>query len=122
MINIYILYVTFHNFVRFRHILFYVFKPADRNCTSPNQQNITSQSDTGISDIVLSMRVLIFTNVYILIIIFVSDDMDVDEALEDAVISYVNMDARENGALSRRPQGMFVKILLQINVAFAHVT
>ncbi|KAI5381776.1 uncharacterized protein LOC127113024 [Lathyrus oleraceus] len=30
--------------------------------------------------------------------------MDVDEALEDAVISYVNMDARENGALSRRPQ------------------
>jgi hypothetical protein len=67
------------------------------------------------------MRVLIFTNVYILIIIFVSDDMDVDEALEDAVISYVNMDARENGALSRRPQGMFVKILLQINVAFAHV-
>ncbi|KAI5399295.1 hypothetical protein KIW84_064601 [Lathyrus oleraceus] len=50
----------------------------DRNCTSPNQQNITSQSDT--------------------------DDMDVDEALEDAVISYVNMDARENGALSRRPQ------------------
>ncbi|KAI5442923.1 hypothetical protein KIW84_011814 [Lathyrus oleraceus] len=31
-------------------------------------------------------------------------DMDVDEALEDAVISYVNMDARENGALSRRPQ------------------
>ncbi|XP_050897815.1 uncharacterized protein LOC127104687 [Lathyrus oleraceus] len=32
------------------------------------------------------------------------DDMDVDEALEDAVISYVNMDARENGALSRRPQ------------------
>ncbi|KAI5407593.1 hypothetical protein KIW84_053737 [Lathyrus oleraceus] len=32
------------------------------------------------------------------------DDMDVNEALEDAVISYVNMDARENGALSRRPQ------------------
>ncbi|KAI5428377.1 hypothetical protein KIW84_033387 [Lathyrus oleraceus] len=30
--------------------------------------------------------------------------MDVDEALEDAVISYVNMDTRENGALSRRPQ------------------
>ncbi|KAI5409892.1 hypothetical protein KIW84_055374 [Lathyrus oleraceus] len=30
--------------------------------------------------------------------------MDVDEALEDAVISYINMDARENGALSRRPQ------------------
>lgn len=81
-----------------------------------------SQSDTGISDIVLSMRVLIFTNVYILIIIFVSDDMDVDEALEDAVISYVNMDTRENGALSRRPQGMLIKILLQINVAFAHVT
>ncbi|XP_050876133.1 uncharacterized protein LOC127079808 [Lathyrus oleraceus] len=51
----------------------------DHNCTSPNQRNNTSQSDT--------------------------DDMDVDEALEDAVISYVNMDARENGALSRRPQG-----------------
>ncbi|KAI5425395.1 hypothetical protein KIW84_031266 [Lathyrus oleraceus] len=50
----------------------------DRNCTSPNQRNNTSQSDT--------------------------DDMDVDEALEDAVISYVNMDATENGALSRRPQ------------------
>ncbi|XP_050877630.1 uncharacterized protein LOC127081419 [Lathyrus oleraceus] len=30
--------------------------------------------------------------------------MDVDEALEDAVISYVNMDARENGALSCCPQ------------------
>ncbi|XP_050889490.1 uncharacterized protein LOC127094743 [Lathyrus oleraceus] len=30
--------------------------------------------------------------------------MDVDEALEDAVISYVNMDVRENGALSCRPQ------------------
>ncbi|KAI5390779.1 hypothetical protein KIW84_075894 [Lathyrus oleraceus] len=30
--------------------------------------------------------------------------MDVDEALEDAVISYVSMDARENGVLSRRPQ------------------
>ncbi|KAI5447744.1 hypothetical protein KIW84_015259 [Lathyrus oleraceus] len=30
--------------------------------------------------------------------------MNVDEALKDAVISYVNMDARENGALSRRPQ------------------
>ncbi|KAI5423334.1 hypothetical protein KIW84_046346 [Lathyrus oleraceus] len=43
----------------------------DRNCTSPNQRNNTSQSDT---------------------------------ALEDAVISYVNMDAREKGALSRRPQ------------------
>ncbi|XP_050915146.1 uncharacterized protein LOC127130124 [Lathyrus oleraceus] len=57
----------------------------DRNCTSPNQRNNTSQSDTSISDIVLN-------------------DMDVDEALEDAVISYVNMDARENGALSRRPQ------------------
>ncbi|KAI5419900.1 hypothetical protein KIW84_043887 [Lathyrus oleraceus] len=50
----------------------------DRNCTSPNQRNNTSQSDI--------------------------DDMDVDEALENAVISYVNMDARENGALSRRPQ------------------
>ncbi|KAI5433766.1 hypothetical protein KIW84_020869 [Lathyrus oleraceus] len=34
-----------------------------------------------------------------------TDDKDVDEALEDAVISYVNMDARENGALSCRPQG-----------------
>ncbi|KAI5396483.1 hypothetical protein KIW84_062627 [Lathyrus oleraceus] len=30
--------------------------------------------------------------------------MDVDEALEVGVISYVNMDGRENGALSRRPQ------------------
>ncbi|KAI5425324.1 hypothetical protein KIW84_031212 [Lathyrus oleraceus] len=50
----------------------------NRNCTSPNQRNNASQSDT--------------------------DDMDVDEALEDAVISYVNMDARENGALSCRPQ------------------
>ncbi|KAI5429878.1 hypothetical protein KIW84_034457 [Lathyrus oleraceus] len=50
----------------------------NHNCTSPNQRNNTSQSDT--------------------------DDMDVDEALEDAVISCVNMDARENGALSRRPQ------------------
>ncbi|XP_050902737.1 uncharacterized protein LOC127115174 [Lathyrus oleraceus] len=50
----------------------------DRNCTSSNQRNNTSQSDT--------------------------DDMDVNEAFEDAVISYVNMDARENGALSRRPQ------------------
>ncbi|XP_050916372.1 uncharacterized protein LOC127131496 [Lathyrus oleraceus] len=30
--------------------------------------------------------------------------MDVDEALKDAVISYVNMDTRENGALPRRPQ------------------
>ncbi|KAI5387468.1 hypothetical protein KIW84_073551 [Lathyrus oleraceus] len=35
---------------------------------------------------------------------FDTDDIDVDEALEDAVISYVNMDARENGALSCRPQ------------------
>ncbi|KAI5418014.1 hypothetical protein KIW84_042594 [Lathyrus oleraceus] len=56
----------------------------NRNCTSLNQRNNTSQSDT--------------------------DDMDVDEALEDAVISYVNMDARENGALSRRPQDNYVKI------------
>lgn len=41
-------------------------------------------------------------------IIFVSYDIDVDEAFEDAVISYVNMDARENVALSCRPQGMFI--------------
>ncbi|KAI5400718.1 hypothetical protein KIW84_065544 [Lathyrus oleraceus] len=34
-----------------------------------------------------------------------TDDMDVDEALEDGVISYVNMDVRENCALSCRPQG-----------------
>ncbi|KAI5433705.1 hypothetical protein KIW84_020828 [Lathyrus oleraceus] len=33
-----------------------------------------------------------------------TDDIDVDEALEDAVISYVNMDARENVALSCSPQ------------------
>ncbi|KAI5432851.1 hypothetical protein KIW84_020236 [Lathyrus oleraceus] len=33
-----------------------------------------------------------------------TDDMNVDEALEDAVISYVNIDARENGASSCRPQ------------------
>lgn len=76
------------------HISFYVFKPADRNCTSPNQRINMSQSNTCIRDIVLSMRAIIFTHVCILIIIFVSDDMDVDEALEDVVISYVNMDAR----------------------------
>ncbi|XP_050915878.1 uncharacterized protein LOC127130971 [Lathyrus oleraceus] len=46
-----------------------------RNCTSPNQRNNLSQSDT-----------------------------DVDEALEDAVISYVNADARENVALSCHSQ------------------
>ncbi|KAI5439439.1 hypothetical protein KIW84_025004 [Lathyrus oleraceus] len=51
----------------------------DRNCTSPNQRSNMRQSDT--------------------------DDMDVDEALEDAVISYVNMDVSENGASSCRPQG-----------------
>ncbi|XP_050895900.1 uncharacterized protein LOC127102589 [Lathyrus oleraceus] len=56
-----------------------------RNCSIPNQRNNMSQSDTSIRDIVLN-------------------DMDVDEALEDAVISYVNMEARENGALSCRPQ------------------
>ncbi|KAI5429030.1 hypothetical protein KIW84_033863 [Lathyrus oleraceus] len=50
-----------------------------RNCTSPNQRNNLSQSDT-----------------------------DVDEALEDAVISYVNADARENVALSCHSQGMFI--------------
>ncbi|KAI5438474.1 hypothetical protein KIW84_024275 [Lathyrus oleraceus] len=32
------------------------------------------------------------------------DDTNVDEAFEDAVISYVNMDVRENGALSRCPK------------------
>ncbi|KAI5419750.1 hypothetical protein KIW84_043783 [Lathyrus oleraceus] len=64
----------------------------DRNCTSPNQRNNTSQSDT--------------------------DDMDVNEALEDAVISYVNMDARENGALSRRPQDTAMQDCFIVN----HVT
>lgn len=48
--------------------------------------------------------------------------MNVDEALEDAVISYVNMDVRENGASSCRPQDMFINILCQINVAFTQVT
>lgn len=48
--------------------------------------------------------------------------MDIDETLEDAIISYVNMDARENGASSCRPQGIFINILCQINVAFTQVT
>ncbi|KAI5438717.1 hypothetical protein KIW84_024444 [Lathyrus oleraceus] len=45
------------------------------------------------------------------------DDMDVDEALEDAVISYVNMDARENGALSRRPQELGHAFRAKHNIA-----
>ncbi|KAI5405752.1 hypothetical protein KIW84_052496 [Lathyrus oleraceus] len=34
-----------------------------------------------------------------------TDDMDVDETLEEAIISYVNMHDRENGASSCHPQG-----------------
>lgn len=60
------------------HLSFYVFKLTYRNCTSPNQRINNSKFDTCIRDIVLSMRAVILTHVYMLIIIFVLDDMNVD--------------------------------------------
>lgn len=51
-------------------------------------------------------------------------NLDEEDVIEDEILKLYEdvVNARENGALSRRPQGMFVKNLLQINVAFVHVT